>query len=207
MNNPFLLISLIGLLYVLAFRGLSLVRREGLSNQFVCEGIGVTGFILLVMYARDVVMHPFYFLILLYLITMRARLLVDLGNRLSAWGRGRDALAVYNFALRCFPDQPTRLIVLLNVGAAYLTGQQPECAIDVLAQVKGQLSQQFAPKYRASCCYNLGMAYRRVGRRAEALQQFREVAEIAPFSDYARLAERARDATLNDSEKSETSKG
>jgi len=198
MNNPFLLICLIGLLYVLAFRGLSLVRREGVSNQFVYEGLGVTGLVLLVMYVGDFVMHPFYFLIFLYLITMRARLLVDLGNRLSAYGRGRDALAVYNLALQCFPDQPTRLIVLINLGAAYLTGQQPERAIDVLEQVKGQLGQKFASKYRASCCYNLGMAYRRVGRRADALQQFREVKDIYPLSRYVQLAELAYNSTLQD---------
>ena len=207
MNNPFLLICLIGLLYVLVFSGLSLLRREDLSRQFVWEGMSVTFLVLIVMYVGNVVIHPFYFLIFLYLITMRVRLVVELGNQLSKLGRPQNALAVYNFALRLFPDQPSRVIVSLNTGAAYLTGQQPDRAIEVLEQVQGQLGQKFASKYRASCCYNLGMAYRRVGRRAEALQQFREVAEIAPFSDYARLAERARDTTLKDSEKPNTSKG
>lgn len=200
--NPLLLVLLVGLIYTLVFKGLSLLRREGLSNQFVYEGLGVTSLILIVMYlgGEDFVIHPIYALIILYLITMRVRLLIEIGNRLSAWGRQRDALAVYNFALRLFPDQPTRLIVLINMGALYLQRQRPEYTIEVLEKVKAQISEKLASKYMASCCYNLGMAYRRVGRRDDALRQFREVREIYPLSRYARLAERAYETILKDSD-------
>ncbi len=203
--NPLLLVLLVGLLYVFLFGGLSLLRREGLSNQFAYEGIGVTGFILAVMYLGNFVIHPIYFLILLYLITMRVRLLVGLGNHFSIRGRYRDALAIYNSALQLFPDQAARLIALINVGAAYLNYQQPERTIEVLEEVKAQISQRLGPKYVASCYYNLGMAYRRVGRRDDALRQFREVEEVLPFSKYARLAELARNATLKDPVKQEKS--
>jgi tetratricopeptide (TPR) repeat protein len=199
--NPSLLLFFVGVLYTFVFQGFSFLRREGVSNQFLYEGIGVTGLLLIVMYVGGFVIHPIYFLILLYLITMRARLLVDLGNRLSRRGRQRDALVIYNLALRCFPDHPTRLIVLINIGAIYLECQQPERTIEILEKVKAQISHRLASKYMASCCYNLGMAYRRVGRRADALRQFREVEDSYPLSRYARLAELARDATLKDSGK------
>jgi tetratricopeptide (TPR) repeat protein len=199
MKNPSLLVFLVGLLYTLIFRGLSVLRREGLSNQFVYEGIGVTSLIAIAMYLGNFFIHPIYFLILLYLITMRVRLLVGLGNHLSTWGRQRDALAVHNLALQLFPDRPTRLIVLINMGAVYLKRQQPDRAIEALEKVKAQISHQLASKYMASCCYNLGMAYRRVGQRDDALRQFREVKEIFPLSQYARLAELAYNATLKNS--------
>jgi tetratricopeptide (TPR) repeat protein len=201
MNHPFLLVFLIGLLYVFIFRAISLLRREGISNQFVLEGLGALGLLLLAMYVGGFVIHPIYALISLYLITMRGRLLVELGNQLSKWGRIYDALGVYHLALRLFPDQPTRLIVLINIGAVYLECQQPERAIDVLEQVKAQISHQLASKYMASCCYNLGMAYRRVGRRDDALRQFREVEDIYPLSRYARLAELAYNSTINELDK------
>jgi tetratricopeptide (TPR) repeat protein len=200
MNHPLFLIFLIGLLYVLLLRAVSPLRREGISNQFVIEGLGVLGLLLLVMYVGGFVMHPLYALLILYVITMRVRLVVELGNQFSKLGRPQNALAVYNFALRLFPDQPSRVIVSLNTGAAYLHCQQPERAIEVLEQVKGQIVHQLASKYMASCCYNLGMAYRRVGRRTEALKHFREVGEIYPLSRYARLAELAYNSTLNESD-------
>jgi hypothetical protein len=42
------------------------------------------------------------------------------------------------------------------------------------------------------------MAYRRTGRHADALRQFSEVGEMYPLSGYARLAEKARNATLQE---------
>jgi hypothetical protein len=90
--------------------------------------------------------------------------------------------------------------VLINVGATYLTCQQPERTIAVLETVNAQLRQTGASEYLAGCGYNLGMAYRRVGSRAEALQQFQAVTERAPLSPYARLAERAHAATLQEAE-------
>jgi tetratricopeptide (TPR) repeat protein len=136
--------------------------------------------------------------VLLYLITMRVRLLIEIGNMLSTWGRHHQALAVYRLALHLFPDEPSRLIALINMGAAFLRQARPDRTIAVLENAKAQIVKQLGPKYAAGCCYNLGMAYRRTGRHAEALRQFYEVGDIHPLSPYAKLAEKARNATLEE---------
>ena len=41
--HPSLLILLIGLLYILSFGALSLLRRQGLSFRFAVEGLIITG--------------------------------------------------------------------------------------------------------------------------------------------------------------------
>jgi len=71
-------------------------------------------------------------------------------------------------------------------------------AINVLENAKAHISQQLSPKHAAGCCYNLGMAYRRTKRIAEALRQFTEVGDIYPMSMFARLAEKARKTTLEE---------
>jgi tetratricopeptide (TPR) repeat protein len=129
---------------------------------------------------------------------MRARLLVELGNLLAKWGRQSQALALYRLALNLYPDKASRLIVLINVGAAYLHQGKPELAIQVLENAKTHISKQLSPKHAAGCCYNLGMAYRRTRRIADALRQFTEVGDIYPMSLFARLAEKARNATLKE---------
>lgn len=196
--TPSFLIFLVGLLYVVIFWSLSLLRRERLSNQFAYEGLGLTGITFAAVRWGGMAVHPIYFLVLLYLVTMRVRLLVELGNMLSKWGRHHQALAVYRLALRLFPDRSSRLIALINMGAAYLEQAKPERTIEVLENAKAQIVRQLGPKYAAGCCYNLGMAYRRAGRHAEALRQFSEVGDIYPLSGYASLAEKARKATLEE---------
>jgi tetratricopeptide (TPR) repeat protein len=196
--TPSFLIFLVGLLYVVIFWSLSLLRRERLSNQFAYEGLGLTGIAFAAVRWGEVGVHAIYFLALLYLVTMRVRLLVELGNMLSKWGRPHQALALYRFALYLFPDRSSRLIVLINMSAAYLQQAKPDRTIEVLESAKGQIAKQLGPKYAAGCCYNLGMAYRRTGRHAEALRQFSEVGDLYPMSMYAKLAEKARNATLEE---------
>jgi tetratricopeptide (TPR) repeat protein len=196
--TPSFLIFLVGLLYVVIFWSLSLLRRERLSNQFAYEGLSLTGIMFAVVRWGGIAVHPIYFLVLLYLITMRVRLLVELGNMLSKWGRHHQALALYRLALYLFPDRSSRLIALINMGAALLEQARPDRTIEVLEDAKAQIVSQLGPKYAAGCCYNLGMAYRRTGRHVDALRQFSEVGDIYPLSGYARLAEKARSATLEE---------
>lgn len=196
--TPSFLIFLVGLLYVVIFWSLSLLRRERLSNQFAYEGLGLTGITFAAVRWGGMAVHPIYFLVLLYLVTMRVRLLVELGNMLSKWGRHHQALALYRLALHLFPDRSSRLIALINMGAAYLEQAKPERTIEALENAKAQIVSQLGPKYAAGCCYNLGMAYRRTGRHADALRQFSEVGDMYPLSGYARLAEKARNATLEE---------
>lgn len=196
--TPSFLVFLVGLLYVVIFWTLSLLRRERLSNQFAYEGLGLTGIAFAGVHWGGMAFHPIYFLILIYFITMRARLLVELGNLIAKSGRQNPALALYRLALNLFPDSSSRLIALINVGAAYLYQGKPDLAIQVLENAKAHITKQLSPKHAAGCCYNLGMAYRRTGRHAEALRQFNEVGDIFPMSMFARLAEKARNTTLKD---------
>jgi len=126
------------------------------------------------------------------------RLLIELGNMLSKWGRYHEALAVYRLALQLFPDRSSRTDCVDHMGAAYLEQAKPDRTIEVLENAKAQIVRQLGPKYAAGCCYNLGMAYRRTGRPADALRQFSEVGDIYPLSGYARLADKARNATLEE---------
>ena len=196
--TPSFLIFLVGLLYVVIFWSLSLLRRERLSNQFAYEGLSLTGIMFAAVRWGGIAVHPIYFLVLLYLVTMRVRLLVELGTVLSKWGRHHQALSVYRLGLKLFPDTPSRLITLINMGAAFLEQARPDQTIEVLENAKAQIVRQLGPKYAAGCCYNLGMAYRRTRRHADALRQFCEVGEMYPMSECARLAEKARNATLQE---------
>jgi tetratricopeptide (TPR) repeat protein len=196
--TPSFLIFLVGLLYVVIFWALSLLRRERLSNQFAYEGLSLTAIAFAAVQWGGVAFHPIYFLILVYLITMRVRLLVELGNLVSRSGRYNQALALYRLALHLFTDRSSRLIALINMGAAYLSLARPDRAIEVLENAKAHIGRQLGPKHAAGCCYNLGMAYRRAGRHTDALRQFTEVGDIYPMSVYARLAEKARNATLEE---------
>jgi tetratricopeptide (TPR) repeat protein len=196
--TPSFLIFLVGLLYVVIFWSLSLLRRERLSNQFAYEGLSLTGVTFAAVRWGEIAVHPIYFLVLLYVVTMRVRLLVEVGNMLSKWGRYHQALAVYRLALYLFPDKSSRLIALINMGAAFLKQARPDRTIEVLEHAKAQIVGQLGPKCVAGCCFNLGMAYRRTGRHRDALRLFSEVGEMYPMSDYARLAEKARNATLEE---------
>lgn len=197
--TPSFMIFFIGLLYVVIFWVLSLMRRERLSNQFAYEGLGLTGIAYAAVQWGGVAVHPIYFLFWIYLITMRARLLVEMGNLFSKSGRHRMALSLYHLSMHVFSDQSSRLIALINIGAAYLSMGSVDQAVEVLENAKALVSKQLGPKHVAGCCYNLGMAYRRAGRPADALRQFAAVGDIYPLSVYARMAERARQATSEES--------
>jgi tetratricopeptide (TPR) repeat protein len=196
--TPSFLIFMVGLLYVVIFWALSLLRRERLSNQFAYEGLSLTAIAFAAVQWGGIAFHPIYFLILIYFITMRVRLLVELGNLISKSGRHSQALVIYRLALHLFTDRSSRLIALINMGAAYLSLARPDCAIEVLESAKAYTSKQLGPKHEAGCCYNLGMAYRRAGRHVDALRQFAEIGDIYPMSAYARLAEKARNSTLEE---------
>jgi tetratricopeptide (TPR) repeat protein len=196
--TPSFLIFLVGLLYVVIFWTLSLMRRERLSSQFAYEGLSLTAMTFAAVQWGGIAFHPIYFLILIYLVTMRVRLLVELGNLISRWGRHKQALALYRLALHLFADRSSRLIAVINMGAAYLSMARPDRAIEVLEKARADTGKQLGPKHAAGCCYNLGMAYRRAGRFTDALRQFTEVGDIYPMSMYARLAEKARNSTLQE---------
>ncbi|MGQ9716298.1 MAG: tetratricopeptide repeat protein [Anaerolineae bacterium] len=187
--HPSLLILLVGFLYILGFNGLSYLRHQGLSTQFILEGLLLTG----VGAALALVLpfHPIIFLLLLYLLTMRVRILIDLGNSVAGRGQPARALRVYDLALRLGADPFSQRVAQINRGAALLQLGQAEEAYRILREVVAERNIRLGAKYQAAACYNLGLACRRTGREAEAIQRFNEAIDALPSSIYAYGAQQA----------------
>lgn len=190
--NPYLVLVAISALYILVFGGLSLLRREGLSSQFPLEVIGLTGVAILLSRVAPVILNPVLFLIIIYVVTIRSRLLVDIANRLFTRGNYQAAESLYNLALRLRPDGATRLVVLTNYGAMRVRQGHPQEAIDILQGVLTDGARHgLGPKYEAACRYNLALAYRRAGEEARAVREFSHTIEVMPESLYAVGAQKA----------------
>jgi tetratricopeptide (TPR) repeat protein len=190
--NPHLLILITGLLYIVLFGGLSLIRREGLSVQFAFEVLGVTALVEAFALATGISVNPVFYLMIVYLVTMRVRLMVDLAILASNRGRQKDAINLLGFALRLYPDKTTRLVVLVNMGIVQLRRKNPEAAQTLLSQVLAESKGGgLGIKYEAACRYNLGLALQRLGRDAQAVREFNEAIVIFPTSIYSKAAHRA----------------
>ena len=185
--HPFLLILLIGLLYLLGFGALSFMRRQGMSTRFAVEGLIVTiAFAALAYFSVPI--HPILFFIVLYLVTMRVRLLVDLGNWFTSRKRYDQALGLFRLALRLGADTVSRQIVLINRGVTQLLMQEPEAARLTLEEALADESARAGARYLSAGYYNLGLACRRTGREAEAVRHFNQAIDAWPNSIYARAA-------------------
>jgi tetratricopeptide (TPR) repeat protein len=195
--HPALLILLVGLLYLLGFGALSVMRRQGLSARFAIEGVIITVVGAALAFA-SVPVHPALILVVIYLVTMRVRLLVDVGNWLTSRGRCKQALDLYQFALRLQPDAVGRQIALINRGVTQLRMQEPEAAYLTLREALTDQEVQPGAKYLAAGYYNLGLACRRTGRDAEAIRRFNEAIDALPTSIYAHGARQALKRTTAD---------
>jgi len=195
--HPALLILLVGLLYLLGFGALSVMRRQGLSARFAIEGVIVTVVGAALAFA-SVPVHPALILVVIYLVTMRVRLLVDVGNWLTSRGRGKQALNLYQFALRLGPDAVGRQIALINRGVTQLRMQEPAAAYLTLREALTDQEVQPGAKYLSAGYYNLGLACRRTGREAEAIRRFNEAIDALPTSIYAHGARQALKRTTAD---------
>jgi len=190
--NPHLLIITIGLCYIVIFGGMSVLRREGLSTQFALEVLAITALVEAGALLTGTPINPILFLVFIYLISMRVRLLVDLANLLSGRGRQRDAISLLQLALRLFPDRSTRLIVLVNMGTVQLRRENPQSAQALLESVLEEAKGGgLGIKYEAACRYNLGVALQRQSKEAEAVRYFNETIGTFPNSLYAVAAQRA----------------
>jgi tetratricopeptide (TPR) repeat protein len=195
--HPALLILLVGLLYLLGFGALSFMRRQGLSTRFAIEGLIVTALGAVLAFA-SVPVHPVIFLIVIYLVTMRVRLLVDLGNWFASRKQHDRALALFRLALRMGPDAVSHQIVLINRGVTQLRMQDPETAYLTLSEALTEEVVRPGAKYLAAGYYNLGLACRRTGREAEAVRRFNEAIDALPNSIYAHGARQALKRTADD---------
>lgn len=187
---PFLIILLVGLVYLLSFGMLSFLRRQGLSVRFAVEGLIVTGIGSGLVYLA-VPLHPLIFLLFLYLVTMRGRLLVDIANQFTSMGKHKMALALTQLTLRLKIDTTTRRIVLINHGHTLLRmGKTNEAYKTLKEALRGVGEDHFGAKYLAAGYYNSGLACQRTGREAEAVNNFKKAIDAWPRSIYGEAAER-----------------
>lgn len=188
--NPHLLILAIGIFYTLIFGALSLLRREGLSTQFAIEASGITVVVVGIAWLTNMMVDPLPFLIFIYLVTMRGRLLVDLANAFSSRGRQRDAIKLLQWAMRLLPDRSTRFVIQVNMGIVQLRRKNPASAQMLFEEVLRETEDRggLGIKYEAACRYNLGKALMAQGKESEAVRQFNEVMVIYPSSIYSKAA-------------------
>jgi tetratricopeptide (TPR) repeat protein len=189
--NPNLLILLVSLLFILVFGGLPVLRREGLSLQLAVETLVLTSLGIGASLLIGFRLEPILFFIFLYLIVMRCRLLIDVGNLLSTRGRHQLALSVYRLAMRLEPDFPVRLTALISYGAVLVRVGALEEAIRILEEVLEKGKERLQLKHESACHYNLGVAYMRLGREGRAVREFNETIDTWPLSPYAQGARAA----------------
>lgn len=189
MDLPILLL-LEGFSFVVLFGVVSLLKREGLSRRFAIEAILFTIIASGVTVLTRLQTHPVLFLILIYLLTMRVRILVDVGNLLAKRAQFELADKLYRLAANLWPDETNQLIVKVNQATSLLQQRQLDEAIAVFNQVLEQAKQGYlGVKYEAATYYNLGVAYLRKDLDAKASIAFNTVIDIWPASEYARRAE------------------
>jgi len=187
--NPPLLLLLLGFIYVLFFGGLSLLRREGLSMRFAIEAVALTCLVSGFAYHTTTAPHPALFLVILYLLTMRVRLLVDLGTLLARRGNRHLADNVYSLARRLFPDPSGTLVIDVNQGALRVQQGALDEAVQIFTRILEQKDKGYLGiKYEAASHYNLGIAYKRLHQSAKAIAEFNAVLDVMPASIYGKFA-------------------
>lgn len=180
------LIVLEGLLFILLFGGLTLIRKEPLSVRFAVEGLAFTGLVAGLYWLTGFLLDPVLFLVLLYLLVMRSRILIDAGNLLARRGKIESARRLYGWAGRLGVEDSSKYVAQINLGACLVREKRFEEAIDALRPVVQEAEEsKLGPKYEAAARYNLGFALMRSGATAEAVHQLNEVIELLPASVYA----------------------
>jgi tetratricopeptide (TPR) repeat protein len=181
-----LIILLVGLSYVVLLGGLALFRREGLSLRFAIEAVCITAIVSGLAALTGFPINPVLFLILLYLLTMRVRLLVDLGNVFARQGKNLQAGKLYTLAANLWPDASSKLILMVNQATLLLQENQPDEAIAMFGDVLQQAGQGYlGVKYEAAAHFNLGVAYLRKNLPARATIEFNAVITWWPCSHTA----------------------
>ena len=193
-----ILLALIGLSYIVIFVAMAIFRREGLTIRFVVESVGVTALAVIVVVFTPFHIHPVIFLLLLYLITLRVRLLVDLANAFAVRGNYNQAEKIYTFAARLWSDPGSDLIVKVNHAIMLLHNSQLDESIDLFNDTLSQANKgHLGSKYKAAAHYNLGVAYLRKNNPSMAMAEFNAVVESWPASFYARRAQDALERQRN----------
>lgn len=185
-----ILLLLEGFSFIVLFGVVSLLKREGLSRRFAIEGGIFTLVVSGLTASTGFQTHPVLFLILIYLFTMRVRVLVDLGNIFAKRGQFEQADKLYDLADKLWPDATNRLILQVNQGTSLLQQKKLDEAINIFNDVLERTGQGYlGVKYEAAAHYNLGVAYLRKNMDARASIAFNAAIDTWPASEYARRAE------------------
>lgn len=193
-----IMIGLIGLVFIVIFGGMTLLRREGLSIRFAVEAVVITAITVILVVLTAVQIHPVVFLLLLYIITMRVRILVDVANTFAGRGNYAQAEKIYNLASRMWPDQTGNLIIEVNHAILLLQKNQIDESIALFNRVLSQVDKGFlGVKYEAAVHYNLAVAYLRKNNPSKATVEFNAVLDTWPASVYARRAQQALERQRN----------
>jgi tetratricopeptide (TPR) repeat protein len=189
MSLPIILL-IEGFSYIVLFGAVSLLKREGLSIRYAIEGGIFTLIVSGLTALTGIQTHPVLFLILIYILTMRVRILVDLGNIFAKRGHFERADKLYNLADKLWPDATNRLILQVNLGTSLLQQKKLDEAIAIFDDVLKQAEHGYlGVKYEAATHYNLGVAYLRKNMDARASIAFNATVDTWPVSEYARRAE------------------
>ncbi len=184
--------GLIGLLYIVVLGGLSLFRREGLSIRFALEALIVTAIAEIIIIVLAVPIHPVLFVLILYLVTLRVRILVDLANSFARRGNYPQAERVYTLASRLGPDMTNKLIVEVNHAIMLLQEGKLDESISSFSEILSQANQGYlGVKYEAAAHFNLGVAYLRKSNQSNARIEFNSAIDTWPASLYAQRAQQA----------------
>jgi len=183
------MILFIGSAYVVLIGVLSLLKREELSTQFAIEAVAIT-FLFGGLTAYNILtIHPVLFLLIVYFVTMRVPLLVDLGTIFAKRKQFPLAEKVFNFALQLWPDRSSQWTVRINQGVAYFQQGDFDKAIQIYQEILQSLDHcRVSAKLEAAAHYNLGVAYLRQNKDAQATVEFNIVVDSWPATEYARRA-------------------
>ncbi len=192
------MIGLIGLLYIVVFGGMALFRRESLSIRFAVESVCLTAIAVILVWLTPIQIHPVWFLLLLYVITLRVRILVDLANVFARRGNYIQAEKIYHLASHLWPDQTSDLIIKVNHAILLLQKNQLNESISMFTEVLSQANQGYlGVKYEAAAHFNLGVAYLRNNNNSMATIEFNSVLDTWPASLYAHRAMEALERQRN----------
>lgn len=187
-----MMIGLIGLLYIVVFGGLAVLRREGLSTRFAVEAVIITAIAVILVMLTPIQIHPVLFLLLLYLVTLRVRILVDLANTFARRGNFGRAEQIYNLAYHVWPDQTSELIIKVNHAIMLMQKNLLDESIAMFSAVLTEAEKGYlGVKYEAAAHYNLGVAYLRKNNNSKATIEFNAAMDTWPASLYAQRAQQA----------------
>jgi len=188
METPIWLLGT-GFIFIVVFGGLSMLRKEGLSLRFAVEAIVITLLVTAIAWLTSAPIHPAIFLLALYFVTMRVRLMVDVGNLFARRRSFHTAEMCYRLGGSLWPDATNRLILAINLATLRLQQGQLDEAITGLKEVIKQADQGFLGiRYESAAHYNLAVAYQRKGQTAQAVTEFNTTLDVWPSSEYARAA-------------------